>query len=114
MFCDEEDYQLSSSDIEQVFHPILEELQGHEGPMWLGVIPTGIRVRDYYICSHSFCHRAECKVLDNEVDSLVINFVHHCSCFEMSKGKQPGFAMMEHYMSGSNTQYMRLSFGEGI
>ena len=113
-FCDDEGYQLSSSHIERVFHPILEELQGREGPLLSGLIPAGIKVRDHYRCSRSFRRGAESEALDNGVDPLVINFVHRWSRFEKSKGKQPGFDMMEHYASGSNTRYMQLSFGEGI
>ena len=113
-FCDKDGYQLSASDIEQVFHPILEELQSQGGPTWSGIIPRGIRVWDHYRCSRSFPHGAESKALDISVDPAVIKFVHRWSCFEKNKGKQPGFDMMEHYASSSNTWYMQLSFGEGI
>ena len=47
-FCDEEGYMLSSSSIESVFHPILEEIQYHRDRILADSIPSGLDVKEHY------------------------------------------------------------------
>ena len=101
---------LSTSSIESVFHPILEEIQYHRDRSLADSIHRGIVAKGHYRCNHYFRRGAENQVLDNGLENSVLNFVHRWSEFKGSKGNHPGFNILEQYTAGGNTRYLQTSF----
>ena len=111
-FCDDEGYMLTSIAIESVFHPILEDMQGMD--RFREDIPRNKDVRDYFRTFRSFRRGAENEALAQEVDELIIDFVHRWNRYEQNRGKEPGFNMMEHYASGYANRYNQIFFSASI
>lgn len=93
-FCDMEGYQLRETEVEEVFHPILELIQDDEN--YAGLLTRGLDVRENYRCARSFRRGAENTALINGVDKEAIKFVHRWGRYETNRGAQPGFNMIEH------------------
>ena len=107
-FCDKEGYMLTSGDIERVFHPFLIEMQGEE--RFGEYLPRGLKVEEHYLCFRSFRRGAEATALNRGIKKPVIDFVHRWSKYERSKGKVPGFNMLEHYAEGARMRPTQLTF----
>ena len=71
----EEGYMLSSSAIESVFHPILEEIQDYRDRSLAYSINIGVDAREHYQCNHYFHRGAENQAMDDVLENSVINFV---------------------------------------
>jgi hypothetical protein len=111
-FCDSDGYQLREKDLEEIFHPVLEELinEGGGNKWWA----KGVSVREYCRCYRSFRRGAENTAINNGVKDDTIEFVNRWRSYEKNKGKQPGFRMMLHYASGAATRRKQLAFSESI
>ena len=107
-FCDTDGYMLSASDIEGTFHPFLREMQ--QELRYADLLPKGLKVEDHYLCYRSFRRGAEATALNQGLKPTVIEFVHRWSKFERSKGKVPGFNMLEHYAEGARMRPTQLRF----
>ena len=107
---------LASDFMESVFHPFLLALQEEKNnPALKDLIPTKINVKESYRCYRSFRRSAESHALDSGlVKQEVINLVHRWSKFEASKGKQPGFSMMEYYAEGVRLRKRQLTFSRAL
>ena len=97
-------YMLSAAAIKSVFHPIMEDIQIYRDINLDESIPRGMNVRENYWWNNSFQIGVENQALDNGVKETVINFTHRWSEYEVSKGKHPGFNILEHYAAGANTR----------
>ena len=111
-FCDEEGYMLASSDVEAIFHPVLIRMQQEE--RYAELIPRGLKVEDNYLCFRSFRRGAEVTALNQKVDQTVIEFVHRWSRYERSRGRVPGFNMVEHYAEGARMRPTQLLFSSSL
>ena len=107
-FCDTEGYSLRASDIQAVFHPILEEMQAEE--RFNEFLPRGLDVKDHYLCFRSFRRGAETTARNQQLDRSIIEFVHRWSESERSRGHVPGFNMLEHYAEGAQMRPTQLLF----
>ena len=83
-FCDEDGYILTSSDVEEVMHPILTMLQGEPGLEQS--LPRGIDIESFYRCERSFRRGAETTALVSKVNKRTIEFVHRWRSFEKNRG----------------------------
>ena len=111
-FCDQDGYMLRAEDIEGVFHPILNSLQG--APGLEQALPKGIDVENFYRCSRSFRRGAENTALVQKVDKTTVEFVHRWRSFEANKGRTPGFDMLRHYANGESTRPLQLEFTAAV
>ena len=113
-FCDMKGYQLRETEVEKLFHLILELIQDDEN--YAGLLLTQVLdVRENYRCARSFSRRgAENTALINGVDKEAIKFVHRWSRYETNRRAQPGFNMIEHYAEGEATCPLQLKFSENV
>ena len=111
-FCDEDGFILTSTDVEQVMHPILEMLQGEPGLEQS--LPRGIDIETFYRCERFFRRGAETTALVSKVSKTTIEFVHRWRSFETNKGKSPGFNMLHHYADGELTRPLQLDFTSAV
>ena len=112
-FCDNEGYQLYASVLEEVYHPILTQMQSD--PNHRDVIPRGLDVTKWYMLSRSLRRGAENQALDNDIDDTTIELVHRWNKYEKARGKQPkGFNMLHHYAASAATRYRQLSFSTAL
>ena len=111
-FCDTNGYLLSVTDIEEIIHPILEELQGR-GDLE-GVLPSNMDVQEKFRCYRSFRRGAASTAKNIGIKENTITLVHRWSKFEAREGKQPGFRMMEHYLADYQVRAAQLSFSSRI
>lgn len=114
LFCDRDGYILSSSHIEDVLHPILEELQQEQDPDLKNLIPNGLNVREKFRCYRSFRRGASSQATDNNVKEQTITLVNRWHSFESGKGKEPTFDMLNHYIAGADTRKRQLSFSASL
>ena len=103
-FCDEGGYLLTEKFVEEEFlHPILEILQASG---WgNGAIPKGLAMRSSHRCFRLLRKGASITVTNKGVKEMTINFVCCWDKYEMKRGKQPSFDMIQHYMDGNNTTH---------
>ena len=112
-FCDGEGYQLTERMVEEVIHPVLQDMQGDASLR--GMIAKGVKVVEFYRCFRSFRRGAENTAMNNGVSQSTIELVHRWTKFERSRGKQPkSFSMFEHYASGEQTRPLQLSFSANL
>jgi hypothetical protein len=113
-FCDGEGYhQLTERKVEEVIHPVLQEMQGDASLR--GMIAKGVKVGEFYRCFRSFRQGTENTAMNNGVSQSIIELVHRWTKFERSRGKQPkSFSMFEHYASGEQTRPLQLSFSANL
>ena len=111
-FCDKDGFMLSSSDIEAVFHPILTDIQ-MEG-RFPESLPEGLKIEDHFFCYRSFRRGAEVTSLNQGLDRKVVEFVHRWSRFEKSKGRVPGFNMLDHYADGALMRPTQILFSSSL
>ena len=111
-FCDLDGYQLSQSDMERVFHPILEQMQ-NDGTFSRD-LPVGMEVKEWFRCDRSFRRGAEMESLNEDGDDTAIKFVLRWGRTEKARGSVPGFNMMEHYASGIGNRYLQIKFSAGL
>ena len=112
-FCDEEGYQLYASVLEEVYHPILKQMQAD--PNHKNVIPHGLDVTKWYLLSRSLRRGAENQAVSNGVDDTTVNLVHRWNKYEKARGKQPkGFSMMHYYLQSQATLYRQLVFSTAL
>ena len=111
-FCDEEGYQLTPRCMEDVFHPILERMQLN--PKYAEEIPPGLDVRKWWRADRSMRRGAEIEALNAGIGDTTINFVHHWGRIEKNRGAEPGFDMLEHYVSGVKTRYLQIKFSASL
>ena len=105
---------LSAADIESVFRPILEYIRIQRDRKLADSIPRGLNFQEHYQCNCSFRRGAENQALENGVKENEIDFFHRWLEYEVIKGKQPVFNMLEHYTAGTNTCYPQLSFVKSL
>ena len=96
--------------IEILFHPILEELHNNRDRILEYSIPIELEVKEHYQRNLSLGRGLDNQALDNGLYNSVINCFQRWSYFEVSKGHQPGFNMLEHYTTGAKTRYLHLIF----
>ena len=111
-FCDEEGYILTSQQIEDVFHPIIEELQGSEGLS--DDLPAGVDISTFYRCSRSFRRGAATTAVVHKVKREAIEFVNRWRSFELNKGKAPNLEMLWHYIDGEGSRPLQLDFTSSV
>jgi hypothetical protein len=63
-FCDREGYQLTERKVEEVIHPVLQEMQGDASLR--GMIAKGVKVGEFYHCFRSFRRGAENTAMNND------------------------------------------------
>ena len=100
----------STTYIESVFYPIMEEIQIRRERNLAESIHRGLNVREHYWYNCSFLGGAENQALENSDKEILINFVYRWSKYKGSKAKHPGFDMFKYYASVDNTRYLKLSF----
>jgi hypothetical protein len=112
-FCDKEGFQLTERFVEDEFlHPILESLQSSN---WgNGAISKGLSVRTSYRCFRSLRRGANITATNKGVSESTINFVHRWNKFELKRGRQPGFDMIQHYADGVNTRPLQISYSSSV
>ena len=103
---------LASSDVEAILHPVLIGMQQEE--RYAELIPRGLKVEENYLCFRSFRRGAEVTALNQKVDQTVIEFVHRWSRYERSRGRVPGFNMVEHYAEGARMRLTQLLFSSSL
>ena len=109
--CDaKEGYLMRSSEIEAVFHDQLEWVQ----QAFPDLIPPGVEVRKSFGVYRSFRRGATSTAVGNGVDDTVVNLVNRWRKFEMSKCRNPGFKMMDHYLENSGVLYRHLLFSQSL
>ena len=111
-FCDEDGYIVTSSQIEEVFHPIIEELQGSEGLS--DDLPDGVDIDTFYRCARSFRRGAATTALVHKVKRESIEFVNRWRSFERNRGKAPNLKMLWHYIDGESTRPLQLDFTSSV
>ena len=111
-FCDQEGYILNSHQIEEVIHPILEDLQGSKGMEQM--LPKGVDVTTFYRCARSFRRGAANTATINKVSETTIKFVNRWRSYEKNQGKSPGFDMLQHYTDGEGTRPLQLAFTSAV
>ncbi len=107
-FCDIDGFQLSMSDFEAVMHPMLKRLQND--PSYRDVIPRGLDVELEYRMARSLRRGAENVALDHRLPDSTVRMVNRWGSYERNRGAEPGFSMLEHYASSTNTRYKQISF----
>jgi len=113
-FCDGEGYQLTERKVEEVIHPVLQEMQGDTSLKGM-MIAKGVKVGEFYRCFRSFRRGAENTAMKNRVSQSTIELVHRWTKFERSRGKQPkSFSVYEHYADGAQTRPLQLSFSANL
>ena len=107
-FCDEEGFILTPSQIEEVFHPIIEELQDSEGLS--DDLPAGVDIETFYRCARSFRRGAATTALVHKVKRESIEFVNRWR----NRGKAPNLQMLWHYADGESTRPLQLDFTSSV
>ena len=103
---------LTSSFIEAIFHPFLVEIQS-EG-RFPESLPRGLKIEENFLCFRSFRRGAEVTALNQGVEPKVVEFVHRWSKFEQSKGRVPGFNMLDHYADGALMRPSQILFSSSL
>ena len=111
-FCDKEGFMLLLSDIEAVFHPFLTDIQLED--RFPEVLPQGLRIEEHFLCYRSFHRGAEVTALNRGIVKKVIESVHRWSRFEKSKGRIPGFSMIDHYAEGALLRPSQILFSSSL
>ena len=107
-FCDDEGFQLTTSDLEAVMHPILMKLQNDEA--FPDVVLAGMVVDVEYRMARSLRRGSESEALDQGMPASTVRMVNRWGSYERNRGAEPGFSMLDHYAASANTRYKQISY----
>ena len=111
-FCDEDGYILTPQQVEEVIHPIIEQLQGSDD---LGSdLPLDTEVETFYRCARSFRRGSATTAVVHKVRREAVEFVNRWRGYERNKGKAPNFNMLWHYLDGVSTRPLQLEYTSSV